>query len=42
MLCVCVCMGEFIVMDREAMAALRDEVMKAESCVAFSCDAGSH
>lgn len=34
-------MGKFSVMYREVMDPLLDEGMKAESCVAFSGDAGS-
>lgn len=38
---VCPCMGDFSVMDTEVMGLLLDEPVKAESCVAFSGDAGS-
>lgn len=34
-------MGDFSVMDTEVMGLLLDEPVKAESCVAFSGDAGS-
>lgn len=38
---MCVFMGTFSVMDTEVTDPLSDEVMTAESCVAFSGNAGS-